>query len=158
MIQAIETTYKGYRFRSRLEARWALFFDAMDLQWEYEVEGFELSNRKRYLPDFWLPVLDCFAEVKPKQLCKKEYKKCSLLDKPCLLLDTGHPLVSHGYYITKMDWSCYSNYIFNSEYGRILLGPSKSKNRLWFLFGEKPEAYWLDLEPETMAKSARFES
>ena len=27
-IKAIETYYKGYRFRSRLEARWAVFFDA----------------------------------------------------------------------------------------------------------------------------------
>ena len=26
-IKAIETYYKGYRFRSRLEARWAVFFD-----------------------------------------------------------------------------------------------------------------------------------
>jgi hypothetical protein len=25
--KAIETHYKGYRFRSRLEARWAVFFD-----------------------------------------------------------------------------------------------------------------------------------
>ena len=28
-IQVIETAYKGYRFRSRLEARWAVFFDAI---------------------------------------------------------------------------------------------------------------------------------
>jgi hypothetical protein len=30
-IKAIETRYKGYRFRSRLEARWSVFFDAMEL-------------------------------------------------------------------------------------------------------------------------------
>ena len=29
MIKAIETVYNGYRFRSRLEARWAVFFDAL---------------------------------------------------------------------------------------------------------------------------------
>ncbi|MCB6994492.1 hypothetical protein LI177_13475 [bacterium 210820-DFI.6.37] len=27
-LKAIQTEYKGYRFRSRLEARWAVFFDA----------------------------------------------------------------------------------------------------------------------------------
>lgn len=27
--QVIETEYKGYRFRSRLEARWAVFFDTL---------------------------------------------------------------------------------------------------------------------------------
>lgn len=54
-ITAIDTEYKGYRFRSRLEARWAVFFDALGLRWEYEKEGFELGKLGRYLPDFWLP-------------------------------------------------------------------------------------------------------
>lgn len=55
-IKAIETRYKGYRFRSRLEARWAVFFDEMELRWEYEPEGFNLGNDGLYLPDFRLPV------------------------------------------------------------------------------------------------------
>lgn len=50
-IRAIETRYKGYRFRSRLEARWAVFFDALSLSWEYEPEGFHTSAGP-YLPDF----------------------------------------------------------------------------------------------------------
>lgn len=53
-IKAIETRYRGYRFRSRLEARWAVFFDALGVKWEYEKEGYELPSG-RYLPDFWLP-------------------------------------------------------------------------------------------------------
>lgn len=52
MIKAIETRYKGYRFRSRLEARWAVYFDALELEWEYEPEGFDLGNGEYYLPDF----------------------------------------------------------------------------------------------------------
>jgi hypothetical protein len=51
-IKAIETQYKGYRFRSRLEARWAVFFDACGYNWEYEPEGFDLGNGVYYLPDF----------------------------------------------------------------------------------------------------------
>lgn len=54
-MQAIETVYKGYRFRSRLEARWAVFFDAMGIKWEYEKEGYDLDG-VWYLPDFWLPL------------------------------------------------------------------------------------------------------
>lgn len=65
-IKAIETEYKGYRFRSRLEARWAVFFDMLELEWEYEAEGFILENGTRYLPDFWLPKLNTFVEIKPK--------------------------------------------------------------------------------------------
>lgn len=51
-IKPIETRYKGYRFRSRTEARWAVFFDALGAEWEYEPEGFTLPNGKGYLPDF----------------------------------------------------------------------------------------------------------
>lgn len=67
-IKAIETKYKGYRFRSRLEARWAVFFDALGIEWEYEYEGFELSDGSKYLPDFFLPSFDggLWCEVKPK--------------------------------------------------------------------------------------------
>jgi hypothetical protein len=53
-MKAIETKYKGCRFRSRLEARWAVFFDVLGVAWEYEPEGFELGGGVRYLPDFAL--------------------------------------------------------------------------------------------------------
>lgn len=52
MIKAIETKYKGYRFRSRLEARWAVAFDEMGIEWEYEPEGYRLQSGEWYLPDF----------------------------------------------------------------------------------------------------------
>lgn len=65
MIKPIETKYKGYRFRSRLEARWAVFFDALGAQWEYEKEGYDLGKDGWYLPDFWLPELQCWVEIKP---------------------------------------------------------------------------------------------
>lgn len=63
-LRAIETRYKGYRFRSRLEAKWAVFFDALGIEWEYEKEGYDLGEAGWYLPDFWLPSLDAWAEVK----------------------------------------------------------------------------------------------
>jgi hypothetical protein len=64
MIQAIETRYKGYRFRSRLEARWAIFFDALGIKWMYELEGLR-AGRKFYLPDFYLPDIKRYIEIKP---------------------------------------------------------------------------------------------
>lgn len=53
-IKPIETVYKGYRFRSRLEARWAVFFDTIGAKWEYEPEGYKLKDGTYYLPDFLL--------------------------------------------------------------------------------------------------------
>src|SRR5215207_10140965 len=66
-IKAIETCYKGYRFRSRLEARWAVAFDAAGIPWEYEQEGFDVHGRW-YLPDFVIttPEGKCVVEIKPE--------------------------------------------------------------------------------------------
>lgn len=64
-IKAIETVYNGYKFRSRLEARWAVFFDAAGIEYEYEPEGFELEDGTKYLPDFYLPEYDWYVEIKP---------------------------------------------------------------------------------------------
>lgn len=66
MIKAIETRYKGYRFRSRLEARWAVFFDALGVPWEYEAEGYELGGGLRWLPDFVVGDARVPFEIKPK--------------------------------------------------------------------------------------------
>lgn len=63
-IKAIETFYNGYRFRSRLEARWAVFFDHIGIKYLYEPEGYKLSDGTMYLPDFYLPESDSFFEVK----------------------------------------------------------------------------------------------
>lgn len=78
MIKAIDTEYNGYKFRSRLEARWAVFFDAVGLKYEYEKEGFDLDGIY-YLPDFWLPELKTWIEIKGDIPSKEERKKCSLL-------------------------------------------------------------------------------
>jgi len=64
-ITPIETVYRGYRFRSRLEARWAVFFDHCGEQFIYEHEGFRLPRTGPYLPDFYFPRRKAFLEVKP---------------------------------------------------------------------------------------------
>lgn len=65
-IRPIETHYRGYRFRSRLEARWAVFLDRCRVKYTYEQEGFELPSG-RYLPDFYFQWGE-FLEVKPAAL------------------------------------------------------------------------------------------
>ena len=74
-IKAIETQYNGYRFRSRLEARWAVFFDLIGLKYEYEIQGFEMDEL-RYLPDFYIPSLNRWFEIKEKPLTEDEMMKC----------------------------------------------------------------------------------
>lgn len=89
-IKPIETRYNGYRFRSRLEARWAVFFDTLGIKYEYEKEGYDLGKAGYYLPDFWLPQVHMWAEVKPVELTEEEHEKCDALvilsECPCLML------------------------------------------------------------------------
>lgn len=68
--KAIETKWHGCRFRSKLEAQWAIVFEVMGLEWEYEPMGFRLGNGLWYMPDFVIAGLVgvgdgwCFVEVK----------------------------------------------------------------------------------------------
>ncbi|MDP8212781.1 MAG: hypothetical protein P9X22_05765 [Candidatus Zapsychrus exili] len=90
-MKAIETKYKGYRFRSRLEARWAVYFDAIKIKWEYEKEGYKLDSGDRYLPDFWLSQVNMWGEVKPGRFSEAEINKVKELVKgasfPFILLE-----------------------------------------------------------------------
>ena len=73
-IAAIPTKYNGVTFRSRLEARWAVFFDNLNIEWQYEREGYQLQDGTWYVPDFWLPGVHyrengqpgIWVEIKPR--------------------------------------------------------------------------------------------
>ncbi len=68
-VTAIATTYRGIRFRSRTEARWAAFFDELHWPWEYEPHDLVW-----YVPDFVLKLDNEPAGV----LC--EIKGCNSLE------------------------------------------------------------------------------
>lgn len=159
MIKPIETHYKGYTFRSRLEARWAVFFETLGIKWEYEPEGFNM-NGVMYLPDFWLPQVRMWAEVKPANFSKEEIEKALLLSKlskrPVLQLigtPDNKPYCAfewytdrHGvseWYTTEYCLTTYHGYPFNE--GRFYASPGGSE-------------YFNDTERAAIeARSARFE-
>lgn len=77
-IKVIPTRYSGIVFRSRTEARWAVFFDSVGLRWEYEPEGYILGDTA-YLPDFLLRDIKLFIEVKGGIPTADECEKCRRL-------------------------------------------------------------------------------
>lgn len=95
-IIPIPTEYRGVLFRSRTEARWATLLDLMGIRWEYEAEGYQLQSCW-YLPDFWLPQFNAFAEVKGTaeqwdDTATTKYKELALTTGRCvLLLDSFMP-------------------------------------------------------------------
>lgn len=63
-IPALPAEYAGVTFRSRLEARWAYYFDLIGCPWQYEPQGFALEAGN-YCPDFQCN--DFYVEVKPTE-------------------------------------------------------------------------------------------
>ncbi|MFF7411591.1 PDDEXK family nuclease [Streptomyces lydicus] len=63
-IEALPTWYGGTTFRSALEAGWAATLDSLNIAWQYEPETITLPSGSTYIPDFWLPDLGTWLEVK----------------------------------------------------------------------------------------------
>lgn len=76
-VKAIPTTYSGVNFRSRLEARWAAFFDLADWDWVYE--PIDLSG---WCPDFSLKCSKgiIYIEVKPVDIEPQDYSAFSKVE------------------------------------------------------------------------------
>lgn len=90
-MNVIPTLYHDHLFRSRLEARYAVFLDALDEKWIFEKEGYSLDG-DNYLPDLWLPRLECWLEIKGVEPNETEIRKCRKLQ-----FFTGHDVVIfHG--------------------------------------------------------------
>ncbi len=77
-IQSIPTLHNGIMFRSRLEARWAMFFDELCQRAQYEWEGFDMGPGGIYKPDFFLPEVGggTWLEIKGVLPTKEEKEKC----------------------------------------------------------------------------------
>lgn len=109
MIPALETSYAGCRFRSRLEARWAVFMDRLRIQWMYEPQGYVIDG-KPYLPDFYLPAQDLFLEIKGRKPTASEEADCWGLSRQlqCRVAlsygDIPRDLDSYGVPKDRFDW------------------------------------------------------
>lgn len=77
-VKAIETKFDGYKFRSRIEARWAMVFKLLGQPYEYEKEGYDLGG-EWYLCDFWLPKDAAWIEIKGKKPSRIEVARLRLL-------------------------------------------------------------------------------
>ena len=92
-MKAIPTEYRGAHFRSRLEARWAAFFDIIGWDWVYE--PFDADG---WVPDFLITgSLPLLVEVGPcssePEYERKGYKALSY-PKPTIVFGVSPEYVS----------------------------------------------------------------
>jgi hypothetical protein len=73
-VSPLRTPYKGIWFASKVEAANACGFDRIGLVLEYEPEGLRL-RWTCYLPDFYLPQLDAWLEIKGGPPTAEEFRK-----------------------------------------------------------------------------------
>jgi len=74
-MKTIPTKYDGTLYRSRTEARWAVYFDAAGIKFQYEPEGYQLPSGW-YVPDFFVPYWKGFLEVKGREPSEQERRNC----------------------------------------------------------------------------------
>jgi hypothetical protein len=156
--KAIETHYAGCRFRSRLEARWAVVFDHLMIPWQYEPQGYELPSG-RYLPDFRAESTKgnpYFIEIKGPMPDAREFQVASeinLLVAPLVILQGDLPRRrGEG-----------TAWVFQqtgkNQYDWVMTDPEKAL--IWGALGPKghPGEIGMELwnEAVTAGRSARFE-
>jgi len=112
-MKSIDTFYNNNFFRSRLEARWAVFFNEAGIKYEYEPEGFKNDAGDKYLPDFYLPEATIrdgdkgvYIEIKPDSFLLEQIPQSTWFDKP-LVLFCGTP----NYHI----WGMFSKFVGGFE-------------------------------------------
>ncbi|MGJ8524077.1 hypothetical protein R84981_002794 [Carnimonas sp. R-84981] len=104
--------YEGYVMRSRAELRIAHLLSTLGIFYVYE--HMPVSGFHGYLPDFYLPHLDVFIEVKGKQPTDIEKHKCEALSRhtgmPVVIAYGSPALFQHrdihdGYTLTEAGWT-----------------------------------------------------
>lgn len=58
---------------------WAAYFSFLRAPFVYEPEGFDLGPSGYYLPDFYLPKIDSFVEIKPDFIVDGRESPCEAL-------------------------------------------------------------------------------
>jgi hypothetical protein len=151
-LRAIQTHFDGYHFRSRLEARWAYFLNAMGIKYYYEREGYDLDG-ECYLPDFEIPLIDIdevnqtwresercvYLEIKPTQPSKEEIGKAAKLAKlsfrPVAIIH-GEPY-EDNYEITMFKKTRRKDYalLYEENVAAIPFFGEKMKRSFWAMLG-----------------------
>jgi hypothetical protein len=89
--------FRGRTYRSRSEAKWALVLTALDVPFYYEPSHYSLPSGV-YLPDFWLPTLDAYLEVKADNVQDPRYGELGeMRGKRVFLANADIPYVPHSW-------------------------------------------------------------
>ena len=117
---AIPTMYNGVQFRSRLEARWAAFFDLCGWQWEYE--PFDLDG---WIPDF---VAQSHPLTRPLLV---EVKPLTDVDGECVPREVTDKIETALRFPVERDGQEWDYFVSRMKYRFLLFGVNPSRVWIW---------------------------
>lgn len=146
-IKSIPTTYDGIQFRSRLEAKYAAFFDLCGWKWSYEPEGFD-----GWIPDFSLGEVPTLVEVKPFTTAD-EWRECvqKIIKSGCrervVLLGADPTLFAWDGSAPVFGWEWDGRYEGFQEIWEINFGRTEANGKLGLcsMIGKWDNCVWKDL-------------
>ena len=131
-LQAQKDWYNGIEFRSKLESKTAQALDNIGIRYEYEPEGYKLTNGMWYRPDFWLPDVKQFIECKGVMSSTDSAKIVGLVE------DTNHPVFVISYdnamFVTKWWNNPDESVVTYTDY--LALGQCRQCGEKFFYAGE----------------------
>lgn len=101
--------YNDIVFRSATEARWAMYFDEMGIKYKYEPHYIALAEiNQSYLPDFYLPDLEMYVEIKRSgeydftyNQIEGDWYEFTATNSPGAYQDIGKYLYAANYFLEK---------------------------------------------------------
>lgn len=145
----IPTTFQGVQYRSRTEARWAVFFDALGLSFSYEPERIELSTGEIYIPDFFIDDFQAYFEVKPSDdaIISVEARKARILayDRPAqkvwLAAGAPSPKTPNILPLNKWDRLTPIEHILSTPEWRYWIHEDRRDEKIYWLHSYQYEGY-----------------
>lgn len=119
-MTVIPSIYGGVKMRSKSEAKFAEWCDQHELKWAYEPEGF-CAGGQSYLPDFYLPEIRTFVEIKPLIFIKECSKMLPIISsvemhKFSFLVIDMHPKITPLLFWDSID-ACDSSFFMEEPRG-----------------------------------------
>lgn len=90
-MRSLPAVYAGFAFRSRAEARWKIFYEALDEPAIYEPTAIDLGAFA-YQPDYWLSLFRAWVEIKGEMISDEAGM---LMTEKCrqLAMQSGRPAI-----------------------------------------------------------------
>ncbi len=137
-------TYKDCYYTTKLEAKWAVFFDNLNIKYDYEPRRKNVLSGKVYIPKFYLHKYDIFADIHPQKKetaeLEKEYKFATQNN---LLIIFGEPAIDG--YVVKYIGDSFSDDVPSPYMDNAVFAMGRRTDCLYLVENEEEEIEYTEI-------------